>query len=120
MNKYHAIKATVDGITFDSMMEATRYQELQLLERVGEIRDLHCQVRFEIIPKTKSTRAHHYTADFTYTEGDILIIEDVKGALTRDYILRRDLLISSGTIGEGAVFREYTVKGVKDFRGGGK
>ena len=37
MNKYHAIKTTVDGITFDSRAEARRYRELKLLERAGVI-----------------------------------------------------------------------------------
>jgi len=120
MNKYHATKTTIDGHTFDSKLEAQRYQELRLLEKAGQISDLRRQVRFEIIPKTRATRAHHYTADFTYIEGGVPIVEDVKGVLTRDYVLRRDLLISSGAMGLGAVFREYTQKGVKDFKEGGK
>ena len=33
MNKYHAKKTTVDGIEFDSKLEANRYCELKLLER---------------------------------------------------------------------------------------
>jgi hypothetical protein len=114
-NKYHAKKTVVDGITFDSLMEANRWIELRLLEKRGIIRELRRQVRFEIIRKTRKTRAHYYTADFTYIENNTLIVEDVKGILTRDYILRRDLLISSGVMGVNAMFREYTKKGIKDY-----
>jgi hypothetical protein len=120
VNKYHAIKATIDGLTFDSQLEAHRWWELSQLEKAGQIKDLRCHVRFEIIPKTRVTRAHYYTVDFTYTEGGVPVVEDVKGVLTRDYVLRRDLLISSGATGPGAVFREYTRKGIKDFKEDGK
>ena len=53
MNKYHAIKTTVDGITFDSRAEARRYRELKLLERAGVIENLVLQPKFELQPKYK-------------------------------------------------------------------
>lgn len=34
-NKYNNRKTTVDGIKFDSIREAERYQELKLLEEAG-------------------------------------------------------------------------------------
>ena len=43
-NKYGNKKTVVDGITFDSRKEAKRYQELKLLEKAGEIKDLRRQV----------------------------------------------------------------------------
>jgi hypothetical protein len=113
-NKYGAFKATIDGITFDSVFEAERWMELKMLERTGFIKDLHRQVRFEVIPKTKRNRAHHYTADFAYTEKGKMIVEDVKGVKTRDYLLRRDLLLTSPFFTE-TIFREYTRKGAKDY-----
>jgi hypothetical protein len=95
-------------------MEANRYRELKALERAGVIRELRRQVRYELIPKTSRTRARHYTADFVYLEGAALVIEDVKGVMTRDYQLRRDILLSSPAF-SNAVFREYTRKGIKDY-----
>lgn len=52
-SKYGAVKTEVDGIKFDSKREASRYQELRLLEQAGEITNLLLQVPFELIPKSK-------------------------------------------------------------------
>ena len=41
--KYHNKKTIVQGITFDSKLEAKRFQELKLLERAREIEDLQLQ-----------------------------------------------------------------------------
>ena len=49
-SKYHAKKTTYQGQTFDSKKEATRYQELRLLQLAGEITDLQRQVPFLLIP----------------------------------------------------------------------
>ena len=53
MNKYGAIKTTLDGITFDSAREASRWGQLVLLQRLGKIRDLQRQVPFRLIPAEK-------------------------------------------------------------------
>lgn len=86
---------------FDSRKEARRYQELKLLERAGKITDLKCQVKFELIPAQYEDgkcveRAANYYADFVYTEGRQLVVEDVKSEITRkqkDYILKRKLML---------------------------
>lgn len=93
-NKYHNRKVTVDGITFDSVKEASRYQELKLLERAGEITALVRQVKIELIPKTKLYRACYYIPDFTYFDKRVqkTIYEDVKGMKTKEYLLKRKLL----------------------------
>lgn len=95
MNKYHNSKAEIDGITFDSRKEAARYSELKLLERAGEIRDLQLQVEFELIPKQAGERACKYKADFVYHMADTgnMIVEDVKGKRTREYIIKRKLML---------------------------
>ncbi len=82
---------TLDGIVFDSVAEMRRYKELKILEQIGEIKDLKLQPRFLIVPKNADERAVHYVADFQYTEEDKEIVEDVKGAKTRDYIIKRKL-----------------------------
>lgn len=93
-NKYHAKKTIVDGITFDSAREAKRYQELKLLERAGEIRDLQRQVRYELIPAFdvggKHYRPTSYVADFVYTDTKTgeEVVEDCKGYRTDIYRLK--------------------------------
>ena len=95
-NKYRNKKITVDGITFDSKKELSRYNELILMQRAGIISDLQRQVRFEIVPKSKTERASYYVADFVYTKPDgKKIIEDVKSEITKRlpvYILKRKLV----------------------------
>jgi Protein of unknown function (DUF1064) len=72
----------VDGITFDSKREATRYATLKLLERAGKIEDLRLQQKFPVEIKGK-----HYTtwtADFVYWDCALgrEVIEDVKSSGT--------------------------------------
>ena len=86
MRKYHNIKISVDGIKFDSKLEAERYAQLKILERAGVIRDLELQPEYELIPSFrkngKTWRRTVYKADFRYilAEDDKTIIEDVKGS----------------------------------------
>jgi len=117
--KYKAKKTEVDGITFDSMKEAKRYQELKILEAAGQIKDLRLQVPYELIPAIREPdtigkrggkikgklieRAVIYRADFVYLEKlDIPfsdqekweeVVEDVKGMRTKEYILKRKLML---------------------------
>lgn len=111
-NKYYAKKTMFNGIEFDSRKEARRYQELLLLERAGAIRDLRMQVEFELIPaqyeayerygkkgqeltpgKRLIERACTYIADFVYKEDGKTIVEDTKGIKTKDYIIKRKLML---------------------------
>lgn len=94
-NKYNARKTIIGGIVFDSMAEANRYIELQLLERAGEITSLELQPQFELIPTYtrvdgKRKRKRVYTADFRYvdTATGETVVEDVKGRMTTDASLR--------------------------------
>lgn len=96
--KYHAKKTELDGITFDSRKEADRYAELKLLERSGAIHNLRRQVRYELIPAQKKDgktieRACHYIADFVYEENRKTVVEDVKGFRTKEYVLKRKLML---------------------------
>lgn len=97
-NKYGAKKTAVDGITFDSKHEAQRYCELKLLERAGEIHGLKIQVPFELIPaqyigKKCIERAVTYRADFVYRENGETVVEDAKGHKTKEYIIKRKLML---------------------------
>lgn len=105
MSKYHSVKVKVNGMTFDSRKEANRYCELKLLQQAGKITDLRRQVRYLIIPTQYDEtgeygeigacleRSANYTADFVYHENGKLVVEDVKGMKTDDYILRRKLML---------------------------
>lgn len=95
--KYHNRKVEVDGIKFDSKLEAKRYLELKTLERAGEIKELVLQPSFELIPSfkknNKTYRKTAYKADFSYfsiSEGKY-IIEDTKGFKTDVYKLKKKL-----------------------------
>lgn len=100
MNKFHARKVTVNGIKFDSQKEANRYCELKLLQRAGKIMGLARQVRYLLIPAQYDDdgkcieHAVNYVADFVYTEGGKLVVEDAKGVKTPEYIIKRKLMLS--------------------------
>ena len=89
--KYSNRKVHYDGLTFDSIREFERYQELKLMEQAGVISDLVLQPRIQLKCGGKpvmqrSTRYHrgrkvYYIADFEYfdIEQGRKRIEDVKG-----------------------------------------
>lgn len=98
--KYHSRKTEVDGITFASRKEARRYQELKLLEMAGEITELQLQKKYVLLPKQKSKsgkileRECTYIADFVYrTKDGAVVVEDTKGVRTKDYIIKRKLML---------------------------
>ena len=94
MNKYRNREVIVDGLRFQSVKEASRWQELRMLERAGEITGLVRQQKIELIPKTKLYRACYYVCDFIYDDKreNKTIYEDVKGVRTKEYLLKRKLL----------------------------
>lgn len=95
--KYHNKKTIVDGITFDSKLEAKRYKELKFLEKANLIEGLTLQPSFELIPTFKKNgktfRSCKYKADFTYFDKKKKqqIVEDTKGMATRNYIIKKKL-----------------------------
>lgn len=95
MSKYGNIKTTTsDGITHDSIKEANRWCELKLLERAGKICHLQRQVKYHLIPKQEGEREVSYIADFVYhTDDGKLVVEDVKGKRTKEYIIKRKLML---------------------------
>lgn len=93
MNKYHAKKVTVDGIVFDSKKEAHRYCQLRMMESAGLITNLQRQVRYNLIPKQEGERACDYIADFVYEKDGKTVVEDVKGMRTKEYIIKRKLML---------------------------
>lgn len=92
MNKYRNKKTKVDGILFDSRLEANRYCELNLLQKAGKIHGLELQKRFELFPKDSYGRALYYVADFVYLEDGQTVVEDCKGVKTPVYALKRRIV----------------------------
>lgn len=109
-NKYHNQKYSADGEVFDSKREYQRWQELKLLEKAGEITELRRQVPYEILPDQREPdkigprggrkpgriieRKALYIADFVYKDRTGReVVEDCKGMRTKDYILKRKLLL---------------------------
>lgn len=98
MAKYGNQKITRDGITFDSLKEYTRFCELKLMQRAGIITDLERQVKYELIPAQRIDgklveRAVTYVADFRYKEKGQIVVEDTKGFRTKEYILKRKMML---------------------------
>ena len=116
--KYHNRKITVDGITFDSKREYARYCELVLLEKAKKISNLRRQVKFVLIPAqyeksnekykkgenkgklkrgTLLERECAYIADFVYIDNETgkKVVEDTKGMRTKDYIIKRKLMLAT-------------------------
>lgn len=110
-NKYHAKKVSIQGEVFDSKKEARRFLELQMLEKAGKISGLQRQKKFVLVPaqyepETTGPRGGRikgkllerevaYCADFVYfdEEEKDFVIEDTKGVRTKDYIIKRKLML---------------------------
>ena len=105
---------------FDSAKEWRRNQELEIMQKAGEISELNRQVPFVLMQSYTITdettkqgfrtiREIRYIADFTYRlKNGKRIIEDVKGVQTEVFKIKRKLLerkIALGVI-EGE-FRIY-------------
>ena len=113
-NKYNNKKIVVDGEIFDSKKEYKRYCELSLLEKAGAITELQRQVKYVLIPAQYEEYERYgkkgqrlkdgtkciekecaYVSDFVYrdTESGELVVEDTKGFRTKDYIIKRKLML---------------------------
>ena len=98
-NKYSNKKCRcASGHIHDSKKEAKRCNELTILEQTGYIQDLRQQVKFVLIPSQKIggkvvERECSYYADFVYSEGGRQIVEDTKGVKTKDFIIKRKLML---------------------------
>lgn len=112
-SKYRNNKITIGDQTYDSQKEYLRYLDLLGMEKLGEIKDIKRQVKFELIPVQREPdtigprggvhkgkvleNAVNYFADFVYTDlktGE-LVVEDTKSDITKtkDYIIKRKLML---------------------------
>lgn len=107
MSKYGSIKTIVDGITFDSKLEAKRYGELKLLQRAKQIKDLKWQVPYQLYALGFSDGFPYgagiaeYVADFVYDEVRgkewVKVVEDVKSKATKTplYRLKKKMMLAN-------------------------
>lgn len=100
MSKYKNIKCKVGTEVFDSRREADRYLELCYLQKAGIITELARQVKFVLIPAQRDKTSNRviereiaYIADFVYIRNGQTVVEDVKGVRTRDYVIKRKLML---------------------------
>lgn len=110
-NKYNAKSVEYDGLQFDSQKEALRYKELEFLQTDGIITDLRRQVKYILIPAQREPatvgarggvkqgklleKECSYIADFVYrvVETGEIVVEDTKGFRTKDYVIKRKLML---------------------------
>ncbi len=76
-------KRVQDGETFDSGLELGRWNNLRLLERVGEISGLRHGVTFPLL--VQGVQIGTYKADFVYLRDGVQVIEDAKGHRTKEF-----------------------------------
>ena len=100
VRKYRNQKVSLGDHTLDSKKEMNRFLELSLLQKAGEIEDLRCQVKYVLIPAQRDKQTNKllerecaYVADFTYLRSGRLVVEDTKGFRTKEYIIKRKLML---------------------------
>lgn len=94
MNKYRNRRA----YGFDSKAEEKRWKELSSMQEAGQIEALERQKRYVLLPSQYKDgkcveRGVTYIADFVYKVDGVTIVEDVKGFKTKDYIIKRKLML---------------------------
>lgn len=95
-SKYPAFKPVINGITFDSALEADFYIKLLFEKARGNILDFELQVTYELQPKFVKNgqifRPITYTSDFDVIDkGGNKIIFDTKGDETEVFRLKHKL-----------------------------
>ncbi|MBD5200761.1 MAG: DUF1064 domain-containing protein [Bacteroidales bacterium] len=95
-NKYGAKRVG----THASQKEHDRANTLNMWQRAGVISNLREQVPYELIPAHRFEdgtleRGCKYIADFVYTDNETgeTIVEDTKGVRTKEYVIKRKLML---------------------------
>ena len=109
--KYRSSKVETPEGRFDSQREYMRWCVLKRLQEDGVITDLERQKKFTLIPAQREPdtrgkrgglkkgkvieRECSYIADFAYYDkkADKYVVEDAKGIRTKDYIIKRKLML---------------------------
>lgn len=92
-NKFNNKKIKIDNILFDSTLEGNRYLELKKLEKLGVIKELELQKKYPFV--INEILVTTYKADFVYkTKEGNLVVEDTKGVITKEYAIKRKLMLA--------------------------
>lgn len=96
-HKYGAVKTMVDGIKFDSKLEADIYVLLKKLEKAGLVYNIRLQVPFLLLDSFKrvdgkTIRKMTYKADFVFRKdnGEELVV-DAKGMVLNDFKIKKKI-----------------------------
>lgn len=109
-HKFNNKKMETPEGTFDSKGEWERWLFLKEARNNGQISDLRRQVKYTLIPTQYRTEIVHlktkdkevkrvaereitYTADFVYEKNGEKVVEDYKGLRTKDYLIKRKLML---------------------------
>lgn len=85
--KYRNVKTEIDGILFDSKLEAKRYSELNFLKKAGAVLFFLRQVPFHLPGGVT------YRCDFlVFWKDGSYSVEDVKGRKTRAFIDKQKMV----------------------------
>lgn len=93
-HKYGARRTFVPELNlhFASAAEAKRARELVILQQRGDISGLQFQPRYPIVVAGRPICT--YVGDFAYLERGALVVEDVKGWATREYQIKKKLMLA--------------------------
>lgn len=110
-NKYGNKKLDTPDGKFDSKYEYEEWCRLKLLERGHIISDLQRQVKLDLIPtirtKKETLQKIIYKADFYYiNEEGRKVIYESKGYKTKEYMIKKRLLIREYVIKNNFIFIE--------------
>ena len=97
--KYNNHKVLADGASFDSRAEYRHWQLLLWQAKAGELSHLRRQVVYELAPavvlKGRKRPPLRYIADFVFTDkAGREVVQDVKGAVTDAYRIKRHLMMA--------------------------
>lgn len=101
--KYGNQAQEVGGEKYRSKRELTRHRELLMLQAAGKIENLRREVPFVLVPTQrkldgKAERGVVYMADFVYDHFPLgfrqLCVEDAKGVRTKEYVIKRKLMLA--------------------------
>lgn len=90
----------MDFARIDSKVEARWLAQLQLLEKVGKIKNLRTQVSFDLMTIHHQTglpvKVAAYRADFVWEEDGGVVIGDAKGQITDVAVLKLRFMEAAG------------------------
>ncbi len=92
-SKYKNKKININGLTFDSTQEYHRYNYLLTQEKIGNIQDLEFHNKKNNLILLENPKIV-YEPDFCYKENGVFIIEDLKGFQTKEFKLKKKMIIS--------------------------